>query len=133
MTKVLSWLRDRATRQAVAGVSAGPHDSRDVLDPDVIDCLLDVLDPEVGVSVVHLGLVYRAVRTPGRVEVDLTMTARTCPLGGMIIDDARDCLGRRFNDCPTILVRLVWSPAWTPDRITDLGLALLGHPARTLP
>ena len=101
-----------------------------MLDPDVLDCLLDVLDPEVGISVVHLGLIYRAVRTPGRIDVDLTLTARTCPLGGMIVDDVRDCLRRRFNDCPTVSVRLVWSPAWTPERITDLGLALLGHSPR---
>jgi metal-sulfur cluster biosynthetic enzyme len=130
---VLSWLRDRATRQAAGGQAAGPYGCRDVLDPDVLDCLLDVLDPEVGVSVVHLGLVYRAVRSPERIDIDLTLTTRTCPLGGMIVDDARDRLGRRFNDCPAILVRLVWSPAWTPDRITDLGLALLGHPTRALP
>lgn len=130
VTKVLSWLRSRATRRTSGDGTAGPHDRRDVLDPDVLDCLLDVLDPEVGISVVHLGLVYRAVRTPGRIDVDLTLTAQTCPLAGMIVDDARECLGRRFNDCPTILIRLVWSPTWTPERITDLGLALLGHPSR---
>ena len=105
--------QDKALFRSVAltvrqhGSLFAPHDRCDVLDPDVLDCLLDVLYPEVEVSVVHLGLVYRAVRTPGRVDVDLTLTARTCPLGGRIIDDARDCLGRRFNDCPTILVRLV--------------------------
>ncbi len=129
---MLSWLRGRATRQASHGEAAGPPDRRDALDPDVLDCLLDVLDPEVGVSVVHLGLVYRAARIPDRIDVDLTLTARTCPLAGMIVEDAHDCLRRRFNDCRDIQVRLVWSPAWTPDRITDLGLALLGHPPRGL-
>lgn len=130
VTKVLSWLRDRATRHSPRAAAEEASGCRDALDPDVLDGLLDVLDPEVGISVVHLGLVYRAVRVPGRIEVDLTLTARTCPLAGMIVDNARECLARRFDDCPVILVSLVWSPAWTPDRITDQGHALLGHPIR---
>ncbi len=132
MTKVLSWLRGRATRHGARGEAKDSLDRREFLDSDVLDCLLDVLDPEVGISVVHLGLVYRAARTPDRIEVDLTLTARTCPLAGLIAEQARSCLGRRFTDCPIIQVDLVWSPAWTPDRISDLGLALLGHPRRGL-
>lgn len=127
---MLGWLRRRATRHAPHAEADERLDHGDTLDPDVRDCLLDVLDPEVGISVVHLGLVYRAVRTRERIDVDLTLTARTCPLAGMIAEEARVCLQRRFNDCPTIEVRLVWSPAWSPDRITDRGLALLGHPVR---
>ncbi|WP_091789614.1 metal-sulfur cluster assembly factor [Methylobacterium sp. UNC378MF] len=124
---MLSWLRGRAMRRPSR---KDAEDRRDWLDPDIIECLTDVLDPEVGISVVHLGLVYRAVRTSERIDVDLTLTARTCPLAGLIVDDARACLRRRFNDCPAIVVRLVWTPIWTPDRMTERGLALLGHPPR---
>lgn len=120
---MLSWLRGRATRQ-VRDVMGGQDDA--TLDPEVTDCLLDVLDPEIGVSVVHLGLVYRAMRSPGRIDVDLTLTMRACPLGEMLVEDVRTCLRRRFNDCPTILVRLVWSPLWGPERITEIGWSQLG-------
>lgn len=96
------------------------------LDPEVMDCLLAVLDPEIGVSVVHLGLVYRAARTADRIDVDLTLTTRACPLGEMLVEDVRGCLRRHFNDCPAIVVRLVWSPAWTPERITEIGWSQLG-------
>lgn len=130
--EVLSWLRSRATRHAPQGDADLPPGRTNPLDPDVLDSLLDVLDPEVGISVVHLGLVYRAARTSDRIEVDLTLTARTCPLAGLIVEDAHDCLRRRFNDCRDIEVRLVRTPAWTPDRISDLGLALLGRPPRGL-
>jgi hypothetical protein len=53
---------------------------------------------EVGLSVVDLGLVYRAARGDAGIEVDLTLTTRACPLGGMIVEDARERLSRRFQD-----------------------------------
>ncbi|MER2269712.1 metal-sulfur cluster assembly factor [Methylobacterium oxalidis] len=73
------------------------HKSAGGLDPEVLDCLEEVQDPEVGLSIAHLGLVYRAVRTAGRIEVDLTLTARTCPLGGLLVEEVRTCLLRRFG------------------------------------
>ncbi|WP_296524443.1 metal-sulfur cluster assembly factor [Rhodoplanes sp.] len=101
------------------------------LDPDVMDCLGAVLDPEIGLSVVDLGLVYEARRSADAVAVALTLTAQACPLGEMIVEDARDALAARFPDVPRIDVALVWDPPWNPDRITDRGLALLGRPPRT--
>ena len=68
------------------------------LDPDVLDCLLEVMDPEVGLSVVDLGLVYRATRGDNGIAVALTLTTRACPLGEMIVEDARERLARRFQD-----------------------------------
>jgi metal-sulfur cluster biosynthetic enzyme len=100
------------------------------LDPDILDCLLEVMDPEVGLSVVDLGLVYRAALGDDGIEVALTLTTRACPLGGMIVEDARERLSRRFQDMPKISVCLVWNPPWNPDRITDRGLELLGHRPR---
>ncbi|WP_262266304.1 metal-sulfur cluster assembly factor [Microvirga yunnanensis] len=97
------------------------------LDPDVIDCLLEVMDPEVGLSVVDLGLVYRATRGDDGIAVALTLTTRACPLGEMIVEDTRERLARRFQDVRRIAVELVWSPPWTPERITERGLELLGH------
>ena len=107
------------------------HSTRSqALDPDILDCLLEVMDPEVGMSVVDLGLVYRATRSDDGIEVDITLTTRACPLGGMIVEDARERLSRRFQDGPKVSVSLVWGPPWSPDRITDRGLELLGHRPR---
>lgn len=96
------------------------------LDPDILACLLEVMDPEVGLSVVDLGLVYRAVRGDAGIDVALTLTTRACPLGEMIVEDARERLSRHFQD-EKVTVSLVWNPPWNPDRITNRGLELLGH------
>ncbi|KLK89504.1 hypothetical protein AA309_30975 [Microvirga vignae] len=97
------------------------------LDPAILECLSDVMDPELGLSVVDLGLVYQALRTPDAVEVALTLTTRACPLGGMIVEEARERLSHRFQDASRIDVRLVWEPVWKPDFITTGGQDLLGR------
>lgn len=100
------------------------------LDPDILECLVEVMDPEVGLSIVDLGLIYRAERGDDGIAVALTLTTRACPLGEMIVEDARERLSRRFQDATEVNVSLVWSPPWNPDRITDRGLELLGHRPR---
>lgn len=55
------------------------------LDSDLLECLTGVMEPEIGLSVVDLGLVVRAVRSHDAIEVDLTLTSRACPLGQMIV------------------------------------------------
>jgi metal-sulfur cluster biosynthetic enzyme len=104
--------------------SAGVNPS---LDPDVADCLRGVIDPEVGLSVVDLGLVYEASRDADGIAVAITLTTQACPLGEMIVEDARERLAIRFPDEPRIHVDLIWHPPWTPDRISDHGLAMLGR------
>jgi metal-sulfur cluster biosynthetic enzyme len=91
-----------------------------------LDCLGEVMDPEVGISVVDLGLIYRAARTAERIDVALTLTTRACPLGDMLVAEARERLALRFQDVESIDVRLVWEPLWTPALMTNRGLALLG-------
>jgi metal-sulfur cluster biosynthetic enzyme len=97
------------------------------LDSDLTDCLLDVMDPEVGLSVVDLGLVYHASRNADGIAVALTLTTRACPLGEMIIEQVRERLTSRFPNEPRITVDLVWHPPWNPDLITDHGRELLGR------
>lgn len=99
--------------------------SPDTLDPEILDVLQGVTDPEVGLSIVDLGLVYRAVRAPGGIELSLTMTTRSCPLGELILDEAREALVNRFGAKTQIVAGLVWEPPWQPDRISDHGRAML--------
>lgn len=98
-----------------------------LLDPDVLDALTHVVDPEVGIGIVDLGLVYRATRSPEGVEVDMTLTTQACPMGEMLLYEARAALRKQFPGAADIAVRLVHAPAWTPDLITERGRALLGH------
>ena len=102
------------------------------LEPAVTECLREVLDPEIGLNVVDLGLVFEARREAGRVIVRLTLTSRACPLGEMVLDEVRQALAASFPDA-RLDVQLVWHPMWTPDCITDRGYELLGRTrARTL-
>ena len=89
------------------------------MDNALLEALQGVNDPELGINIVDLGLVYRAVRTPAGIDVALTMTAPSCPLGEMLVEEARGALRREFPDAATIQVELVWDPPWTPDRMSE--------------
>lgn len=102
------------------------------LDPDVLDCLSSVTDPEVGLSIVDLGLIYRARNGPQGPDVAMTLTSRACPLGEFIADNVRAQLACRFPAAPDIAVALVWDPAWTPDRISGQSRGRLGLPAKVI-
>lgn len=99
----------------------------DQLDAGLCDCLREVLDPEIGLNVVDLGLVILAERTPEAVTVRLTLTSRACPLGEMVLADVREKIAQSYPEVTRMDIRLVWDPVWTPDRITDRGYELLGR------
>lgn len=100
--------------------------AQNILDPDLLESLLDVTDPEIGLSVIDLGLVYRATRGESGIDVELTLTARSCPLGEMLVEQARERLADRFRDVSRIRIGLVWDPPWKPELINDRGRELLG-------
>ncbi len=77
-----------------------------------------VIDPEVGMNIVDLGLVYGVAVTPDTVRVDLTMTTPACPMGEMIFDDAHEALAALVPANVNIDLALVWDPPWSPDRMS---------------
>jgi metal-sulfur cluster biosynthetic enzyme len=96
------------------------------LDPDVCACLGEVIDPELGVNIVDLGLVLAATRTAGAIEVAFTLTSRACPLGSLISDEVTEALRAAFPDAGSIVAQLVWDPPWSHEMVTDRGFELLG-------
>jgi len=91
------------------------------LHPDILDVLRGIVDPEVGINIVDLGLVYRAERTNDAIDVAMTMTTRACPLGEMMLEEARAVLAEHFPDVQQITANLVWEPPWTPAMMTPQG------------
>lgn len=91
----------------------------------VLSALHEVLDPEVGLDVVSLGLVYGVEAVDGRVRVELTMTTPTCPLGEQIVSDAEARIAA-LPGVEAVDVQLVWEPPWTPDRMSERARATLG-------
>lgn len=96
-----------------------------ILDPEILAALAEVIDPEIGLSIVDLGLIYRALWNRDGIELSLTLTTRSCPLGELILDDAREALATRFGPAVPISAEMVWDPPWTPDRISEQGRQLL--------
>lgn len=91
-----------------------------VPDSDAIrDALRQVVDPEMGVNIVDLGLVYRIESAPGQVVVDMTMTSPACPMGEMLMDEVDAALAALLPEDCRREVRLVWEPPWTPDRMDE--------------
>jgi metal-sulfur cluster biosynthetic enzyme len=80
----------------------------------------EVLDPEIPISVVELGLVYGVACSVGIAEIELTFTATACPCMDFIREDIRDRLMQE-SWIDEVEIHEVWSPPWTNDRITDEG------------
>ncbi len=86
---------------------------------DVVEALRDVVDPELGINVVDLGLVYGVTVGQDRIAtIDMTLTSAACPLTDVIEDQTRDALEGLVND---FRINWVWLPPWGPDKITEDG------------
>lgn len=92
----------------------------------VREALRSVDDPEVGMNIVDLGLVYRIDIAPERVRVELTMTTPACPLGELITDNARRAVAAALPQDLAVEVVLVWEPPWTPDRMSESARQTFG-------
>lgn len=90
------------------------------------EALRDVIDPELPVSVVDLGLIYGIRRDGSRVEVDMTFTATACPCMDFLKDDVRERLLREPG-VSEVEIRVVWDPPWTTARLSEEARAVLGR------
>jgi metal-sulfur cluster biosynthetic enzyme len=109
-----------------AGPSTDPrYSSEDPALQRLWTALREVMDPELPVSLVDLGLICAVSREGDRVHVDLTFTATACPCMEFIHEDIRTrLLGE--SDVSEVEIRHIWDPPWTTDRMTAEGRALLG-------
>jgi metal-sulfur cluster biosynthetic enzyme len=89
--------------------------------------LHDVIDPELGVNIVDLGLVYEITidRDAGAVAIAMTLTTPGCPLSGFMDDQIRLQLAQ-FPQVRDIRIELVWEPAWSPEMMSDRARRTLG-------
>ena len=86
---------------------------------DVTEAMKDVVDPELGINVVDLGLVYDVhLDDASNVVLDMTLTSAACPLTDVIMDQTESALEGLVND---VAINWVWMPPWGPDKITEDG------------
>lgn len=118
----MSDVQPEAEPAAKVGANPKPRPKANV--DDVAEALKDVVDPELGINVVDLGLVYGVhVDDDNVATVDLTLTSAACPMTDVIEDQARQalCMGPGGGLVNDVRINWVWMPPWGPDKITDEG------------
>ncbi len=92
-------------------------------DEDLMELLRDVVDPELGINVVDLGLVYGVHMDDSRIAtIDMTLTSAACPLTDVIEDQTRAALDGHVAD---FRINWVWMPPWGPEKITQDGREMM--------
>lgn len=91
-------------------------------DEDAVrEALRQVMDPEAGMNIVDLGLIYGVEVGDGGVRVEMTMTSAACPMADMIVDEVHAALGSVVPTSAAVDVELVWDPPWTPERMSGFA------------
>jgi len=85
---------------------------------DITEAMKDVIDPELGINVIDLGLVYDMRLDNDVATLDMTLTSAACPLQDVIEDQTKQVLAELVSD---VKINWVWMPPWGPARITDDG------------
>jgi len=110
----------------MSAADAIPYEGDAALRDDVLRALATVVDPEMGLSVVDVGLVYGVRVEPSQVHVEITMTSAACPVAELIADEIRTAVGATLPDARPVEVALCWDPPWTPERMSDLARQAMG-------
>ena len=92
---------------------------------EVVDSLRQVEDPELGMDIVELGLLYDVEVEGPKVKVIHTLTSMGCPAGPLIQEDI-DRVARSVPGVEDVALELTWDPPWTPDRMSDDAKFILG-------
>ena len=106
--------------------TAAPPKVYDLSDPtpvqaEILEALKVVRDPEIPVNVVDLGLIYGVeMNDEGHVDIDMTLTSMGCPVQDMIQADA-ELAAMKVDGVKSVTVEFVWSPPWSPDKMSDDG------------
>lgn len=95
---------------------------------EIIEVLRGVIDPELGINIIDMGLVYsvKVDEHQKQIHVDMTLSSPYCPMGDAILNAVVNSLEYSFEGFDAV-VKLVWEPAWSYENITDEGKKQLGY------
>jgi len=95
---------------------------------DILNVIKTVIDPEVAINIVDLGLIYEVHHNEAEktIHVIMTLSARGCPVGDTIIQHVETVVSSNYL-AYAVSVELVWEPTWTPELITDAGREALNQ------
>ena len=87
----------------------------------IYEVLKEVIDPEININIVDLGLIYDIKYIKGEsISVDMTLSTPACPLGDVIISNAQQTIERVYTE-EKVSIQLVWEPTWSPEMVTPEG------------
>ena len=92
---------------------------------DVQDALSNVIDPELGLDFVELGLIYGIEIDGGNVQVTFTLTSPACPIGPQVSEQIEEFVGE-LDDVDQVMSTMVFTPPWTPDKMSEDAKFALG-------
>ena len=98
-----------------------------VNEEDIRKSLQVVTDPEIGMDIVNLGLVYEILlnESDGKVDIKMTLTSPACPVGPQIISKAKEVVGK-LEGVKEVNLEVIWNPPWNPDMMTEEAKDKLG-------
>ena len=92
----------------------------------VVEALSNVIDPELGLDFVELGLIYGIEIDGGRVSITFTLTTPACPIGPQVSEQIEEFVGE-IPGVETVVPTMVFTPPWTPDRMSEDAKFALGY------
>jgi len=92
---------------------------------EIRDLLRPIYDPDIGVSIVDLGLIYRVENNDGNILVDMTFTTPACPYGPQLVEEVKYTLNA-LDGVNSVNVEIVWDPPWSMDNISESTKLELG-------
>jgi metal-sulfur cluster biosynthetic enzyme len=93
---------------------------------DVMDALANVIDPELGLDFVELGLIYGVEVNEGAVNVTFTLTTPGCPIGPQVTEQIEEFVGE-LEGVKTVESQMVFTPAWSPEKMSEDAKFALGY------
>ncbi|MBI2734001.1 MAG: metal-sulfur cluster assembly factor [Aquabacterium sp.] len=102
-----------------------PFAGEDLWREPIAKALRRVVDPEVSLSIVDVGLIYGVDVSQEKVHVRMTMTSAACPVTDMLLDEVHAELEQVLPKETAVEVELVWEPPWTPERMSDNARRLM--------
>ena len=108
-----------------AGDAAGETAQGDVTEAQVLEALKNVVDPELGINIVDLGLVYEVQISEGKIHVEYTLTTMGCPIGPLIEQQMQQLLAA-VPGVEEFTAEMVLRPPWTPEMMSEEAKAALG-------
>lgn len=93
----------------------------------IYDALKNVIDPELGINIIDMGLVYKIKYSAATgILIEMTLSTKACPMGNIIREDVENTVQALFPG-EDVIFKLVWEPVWTPEFISAAGKKALGQ------